>query len=174
MVTGRVERDPARRRRAMRTLHGGEPGAGRIARGCARPLVDREGGAPRDGAEDDGRSPALTLLPAGRARLPRGTRYRMEDGPDRLSQAHFLQDDPGGRGHGPGCRVLRVRARGRRVALPRTRRALTTPAGASRAPARTRPFRSRNPAPAAALVARSSGVGLGVTAAAMPLHRRGA
>jgi hypothetical protein len=33
------------------------------------------------------------LLPTGRRVLSRGTRYRLEDGPDRLSGEHVLQDD---------------------------------------------------------------------------------
>jgi len=35
----------------------------------------------------------VNLFPSGRARLPRGTRYRLEDGPDRLSEEQILQDD---------------------------------------------------------------------------------
>ena len=37
----------------------------------------------------------MTLLPTGRGILSRGKRYRLEDGPDRLSDELVLQDDPG-------------------------------------------------------------------------------
>ena len=73
MAASRVEGDPAPRRTGVRTLHGGAPGTGRVTGGRPRPVVDREGDARRDGAEEDANRATLNLLPPAKM-PPRGRR----------------------------------------------------------------------------------------------------